>query len=420
MNERRGPVRAPSGLSRRSLLSAAVLGGAAAAVAACADPLVGGSSTPNGADLLIGVNLELSGLNGPIGRDQLNGVNIAIDSINQDGFVVAGRRRRVRLVAKPFDNKSNWPTAVSGMKALTRMPGIAAVVGASTGPTSNRMAAIADASAIPMVSTASPGGQDMLLTRELYTFVLGPRSSQVAVLLAKAIAATAPGARNVAVIRTSDDYGLDGFTAMGNAMPPSTGVTLTEMLAPANGSRVSAFVPVARQAVAAKPDAIVVWSLSPLSGYIAQALSDSGYRGKLFFDSGAGSDETISGNNHQAVQGAYLVAPSLLGGPPLAVTDPATLLRRNFYQSYIVDNKIFSGLAPAGADAVWLIVQAAISADSLAPSDIRAALETLHFDGIAGNYVFAANDHGGLTGESLSLFTIRQAGWAPADIGPQA
>src|SRR5215467_7955957 len=106
MNERRGSMRAPSGLSRRSLLSAALLGGAAAAVGACADPLVG-RSVSDGPDLLIGLNLELSGLNGPIGRDQLSGINIAMNAINQDGFVVAGLRRRVRLAAKAFDNKSN-------------------------------------------------------------------------------------------------------------------------------------------------------------------------------------------------------------------------------------------------------------------------------------------------------------------------
>ncbi|HKD99026.1 MAG TPA: ABC transporter substrate-binding protein [Micromonosporaceae bacterium] len=411
----------PSGLSRRSLLSAALLGGAAAAAGACASPVAAGRSVPNGPDLLVGVNLELTGLNGPIGRDQLIAINIAINSINQDGFVVDGLRRRIRLAAAPFDNKSDPNLAGDGMTSLSKMPGIVAVVGASTGATSSQMAPIADAQTIPMLSTASAGALDMGLTRQLYVFMLGPRSSQVATLVVKAIEAKAPHAQNIAVIATDDSYGRDGVTAMQNAIATAGGgAHLTPRFAPPSGSKAASFTNVAKATVSDNPDAVVVWSLSPLAGYIAQALSDAGYVGKLFFDSGAGSDETISGTNHRAVQGAYLVAPSLLGGPPLAVTDPATLLRRDFYRSYIVGNKIFSGLAPAGADAIQLIVQAAIKADSVAPSDIRAALETMHFDGIAGNYVFAANDHSGLTGDSLSVFTIREAGWASADIGPTA
>jgi branched-chain amino acid transport system substrate-binding protein len=406
-------------MTRRSLLSATLLGGAAAAMGACADPVGTGSGAPDGPDLLIGVNLELSGLNGAIGKDQLTAINIAMNSINQDGFVVGGLRRRIRFAAPPIDNKSNPGRAATGMTTLSKLPGIAAVVGASTGATSTQMAPIADAQTVPMLSTASAGAQDMGLTRRLYVFMLGPRSSHVAVLIAKAIAVKAAGAARITVIATDDSYGHDGVSAMNNAMA-TTSATLIPRFAPAGGSNVKAFTATAATAVADQPDAVVVWSLSPLAGYIAQALADAGYTGKLFFDSGAGSDETISGSNHRAVQGAFLVAPSLLGGPPLAVTDPATLLRRDFYESYIVGNKIFSGLAPAGADAIQLIVQAAIKADSLAPPDLCAALETMHFDGIAGNYIFAANDHSGLTGDSLSVFTIQQDGWAPADIDPNA
>src|SRR5262249_34128938 len=163
------------------------------------------------------------------------------------------------------------------MANLAKMPGIAAVIGASTGATSSQMAPIADAQTIPMLSTASAGALDMGLTRQLYVFMLGPRSSQVAALIVKAVAAKAPHAERIAVSATDDSYGRDGVTALHNAIATAGGGAhlLPPRFAPPSGSKAASFTSVAKATVSDNPDAVVVWSLSPLAGYIAQALSDA-------------------------------------------------------------------------------------------------------------------------------------------------
>lgn len=418
MNARTGPLRPPStGMSRRSFLSAAMLGGAAATLSACASPIASAQSAADGPDMLIGACLEMSGLSAAIGQNQKAAIDVAIDSVNQNGFVVGGLSRRLRLVSL-LDNQSNPAVAAKNMKQLVSIPGISAVVGPGTGAVAEAMAELADEDKVPMLTMASAGGYDMFLSRRLYTYLLGPRSSHVAQLIARAMQMKAPHASNITVIHTDDVYGGDGWTAMQGALAPS-GANLTEIKtkAPA-GSGPPTFNNAARAVVASKPDAVVIWALTPICGFIAQALEAAGYTGKLFFDSGAASDETISGTNHRAVLGGYLVAPSLLSGPPLAVTDPATLQRRDFYQSYIATNQVFSGLAPSGGDSILLAVQAAITVGTVNPTDIRDTLESMHFQGIAGDYTFAANDHSGLNGDSLAVFRIGQAGWESTDVPP--
>lgn len=416
MDVRRGGARPAqvSGVTRRSLLSAGLFGTAAAALGACAvSTAAPDTAPPAGPDLILGANLELSGLNAAVGRDQVAALNIIIKSINQTGFVAGGLTRRVRL-ATVLDNGSDPNKAAQAMKSLLTMPNLAAVVGSGTGATAAAMAPLSDAAAIPMVAMCSAGALDIELTRRPYIYMLGPRSSDVAVLLASSIGTRFPHAKTIAIVATNDAYGLDGAGAMETALGASS-ASVTTVHAPSGGTDPTAFAATAKKVMGeTPPDVIIVWSLAPTAGNLAQALARAGYTNTLFFDSGAGSDETISGANHSAVLGAFLVAPTILGGPPLAVTDPATLRRRDFYDNYIVANHVFSGFAPSGGDAVLLICQAAVNSNSIEPTDIRDSLETMHYAGIAGSYFFAANNHSGLTGGSLSLFTIAQDGWVPA------
>src|SRR5262249_39549273 len=143
------------------------------------------------------------------------------------------------------------------------------------------------------------------------------------------------------------------------------------------GKDASAYADAANLVASEAPDAVIVWGLGPVAGRVARALQAVHYTGKLFFDPGAASNETIAGDNRAAVNGAYLVAPGILAGPGFAATTPIAVDRQNFFDAYTLKHPVFSGLAVYGGDAVKLVAQAAIQAKSTDPLKIRDQLASL-------------------------------------------
>src|SRR5262245_48269688 len=91
-------------LSRRSVLSAGLLGGAAAALGACSTP-TGATSLPKGPDLVIGANLEMTGEYGDIGSATWDALNIVANSYNNRGLIVNGKLTSIRVLPVQ-DNQS--------------------------------------------------------------------------------------------------------------------------------------------------------------------------------------------------------------------------------------------------------------------------------------------------------------------------
>jgi branched-chain amino acid transport system substrate-binding protein len=427
-----------TGISRRSLLSAGLLGAAGAALSACSSPALGPSTPSSGDSLVIGTNLELSGRSLVVGTAQWNGIKIVVDTINAGGFVAGGRTRKI-VLAPPFDNLSDPKRALVGMEQLIANKSISVIVGAGSSPLSIGMAKVAEEHQVPMISLASAGTINTPIHDHRYVFRLSPNAADVA----KALAATLKAQRHqrVALMYAADSPEgattqiSDGRTQMTAALqrvgipmvaavaiPPDavtaglplpTATPSPSPTGPDNAAKSDMAAEVA-QAMASSPDAIVVWAVAPMSGLTARSLRNAGYTGQLFFDAGAASSETLSNQNQAAVQGSYLVASSILGGAPVAVTTPAAVDRVAFYNTYTARYRMFDGLAPYGGDATKLIVQAVIQSGVVDREALRDSIEQISsYEGLAGTYSFSPTDHGGVNGSSLALFGIQHGAWVP-------
>jgi branched-chain amino acid transport system substrate-binding protein len=209
-------------------------------------------------------------------------------------------------------------------------------------------------------------------------------------------------------VAAAGQHGKAGVEALPGALR-AAGLRLdqTERLPTTGGD----FRPVARRVAASRPDAVVVWAAAPDSGAAARALRKSGYRGAVFFDTGAVAEETLRGPNAAAVEGAFAVHPMSLSGSTLTSIAGSALARRDFIYRYVQQYGEYHGFAPYASDGLELVATATRLADSLDRGRIRAFLETQVIEGMAGWYAFTPTRHGGMEADSLALFTVTQRAW---------
>jgi hypothetical protein len=53
-------------------------------------------------------------------------------------------------------------------------------------------------------------------------------------------------------------------------------------------------------------------------------------------------------------------------------------------------------------------------AESTSGQQIRDAMEKLSYDGLTGSYQFSPSNHGGASGDGLTVLTVRNGGWVIA------
>ncbi|HEY2670740.1 MAG TPA: ABC transporter substrate-binding protein [Rugosimonospora sp.] len=396
-------------LTRRSLLAAGMLGTVATAIAACGDDggvMAGSAPPPRGADLVIGACLDITGSGATVGVAQQRGLQIALDRINQSGVTVGNTTRQVRLLLK--DIGSDAGTAVATAKQMITADQVVGLIVGGSAATTSAIAPVAEQAGVPMMAT---GFADDIVTPVLarrFVFKLGPNASDVATILMGSLTTTP--AKRIAILATTDDHGDSGLAAMHTAIDTTTNglSTVATVRLPVG---VSDYSGQAKQIVAASPDAVVIWSMAPAAGLAARALAAAGYHGRLFFDSGAASEDTLSAANRAATLNGILVAPSILAGVPLAVTTPEAVAQQNYFEQYTRLFGAFSGLSIYGADALDVLTSAVSRAASTNHLKIRNGLESIPFDGLAGEYKFQTIAHGGLQDDSLQLFEIEQSGW---------
>jgi branched-chain amino acid transport system substrate-binding protein len=404
-------VAAAAPLSRRGLLTAGLLGGAAA-LGGCATrttDALGTGQLPQGPDLFVGASLELTGSGAIVGVAQRKAITIAQNKINSTGIVVDNQVRRVQVAIQ--DNASDPKQAAQHAKQYASDTRMLAVIGGAIASTAKAMAPIAEQQKIPLLVTASADSILRPITQRRFVFKLGPNAGDVAALLSGTI--TGQGLARVAVVAEVGDHGDSGVAAMTTALNSDRRDLALTVRVPVGSHDYNAQ---ADQVVARPVDAVVVWAVSPTSGLVARALRQAGFAGQLFFDTGAATEDLLSAMNRAATVRSFMVAPTIMAGRPVAVTTPAELDQVTFFEQYTQLYGTFSGLAVYGADALNLVALAAQRGATAATRlRVRDELEATPYDGIAGEYIFSTISHGGVEKDSLSLFQRGQGDWVKVD-----
>lgn len=393
---------AKGGLTRRSALTGGLGLAAGALLAACSEPDASAAGATG--ELVIGVNLELTGAGSTLGKLQEQALKVGADEINSVGIPYGEGRLYIRLVVK--DNGGNAATAMQHAKDLIEQDRVSAIIGGATVETARAIITVAEPGKVPFLCLNSGDDMTVPLPNRKFVYQLGPNASDVAAVMGREIRKL--GLEKVAVLATADGHGDAGVRALPRAMLASGHEIVDTVRLPRSGR---AYGSAAARIADAEADAVIIWAQAPVSAAAVAALRNADYTGKVFLDAGAGADETLNGPNRRAMEGAYVIHPAVLAGAPTVATTPSGRAQRTFIYRYIQQYGSFTGFAPYGADALTLMATAARRAVSTDPQRLRGRLEGGPIEGITGAYAFQPISHGGLEADALAPFLVRQNAW---------
>ncbi|WP_310375408.1 ABC transporter substrate-binding protein [Catenuloplanes atrovinosus] len=390
-------------ITRRGLLVATA---SMFTVAACGtdDDASTGPRTASSTDLVVGGILERTGTGATMGELQARAMELFQPQINAEGFQVGAQRRNLQL--KLVDSGGDPKKAGDLARQLANQDGVNAFIGGTIPETSTAISDVAQELQVPFVSLASADDILTPLSERTYTFKVTPDARDVAQALADEM-----GRQEIAkasILAGAGRHGDAGVRHVGSALT-GRGITLgTTVRLPAGDQD---FAAAAAEAVRGRPGAIVIWAMSPDAGKAARALRAAGYTGVFFFPPEAVTEETLSDENADAVEGSYAINPGSLGQSSLTETGPEGQRRRELIRRYVTQFGSFKGFAPYAADAISLLVQAAYQAKSVDRGRLRAYLERSSLEGMAGAYALTTIRHGGMEPGSLGVFNVNLNAW---------
>ncbi|RIV39419.1 ABC transporter substrate-binding protein [Micromonospora radicis] len=398
------PASGPSVLTRRGVLTAAAgtlllsaCGRESERTTAVARP------TP-GHELVVGATLELTGRGAALGVAQRRALAISAEAVNVKGVAVGNLRRTVRL--EVLDNRSDPRLAARQATELGQREDVHALLGGALAETSMSIIGAAQKLRLPFVSLAFGDSITVPLAQRTFVYKVTPEAGDVARRLAQLI--DTQGLRRVVLLVEQGLHGDSGVRAMTGALR-TTGVEVVRTVRLPRST--DGATRAAEQAVAARTGGVVVWATAPNSGAAARALRTAGFTGNLFFDAGAVAEETLEGGNALAVEGAYAVHPSSLGGSTMANGSATGRAYRDLVSQYIRRHGAYNGFAPYASDALLLITTAAQLAASVDRGRLRAYLQNQVTDGMAGMYSFTPIRHSGMERHSLGVYRVDAGAW---------
>jgi branched-chain amino acid transport system substrate-binding protein len=166
----------------------------------------------------------------------------------------------------------------------------------------------------------------------------------------------------------------------------------------------------ARDAVAARPNAVVIWSAPAQAGQVAAAVREAGHRGPLYLDSGAAGSLFLPGPA-AAVEGASLVFPQTLAMDDVIATTPAKAARKQWFEDYTSRYGGYHGHSSFAADAVALVVVGVNRIGRVDRRAVRDSLESMEADGLSGPIRLTPANHSGLMPQALTVLVARGGRW---------
>jgi len=262
---------------------------------------------------------------------------------------------------------------------------------------------------VPAIALASASALTNPVRERAYLFKISPNPAQDATVIVDELKRKQLG--TVGLISVSNVYGQDGQKSVTQAAGQAgINVVAAEQFGQAD---TSVTVQVSK-VVAAKPQAVVVWAVSPAAGTVVKALRDARYAGQIYLDAGAGAELFIKGAG-TAAQGTNMVFPTVLATDDIDTGTPAGRDRKAWVEAYQKANGDYSGFASFAADALQSIVDAVSRAGGTDSRKIREELEKGQIDGVSGPLKFSAEEHSGLQPAALGILTVRNNRWVLAE-----
>jgi branched-chain amino acid transport system substrate-binding protein len=352
----------------------------------------------------IGGLFDLSGKAQSIGVSTKDVAQMIVDRLNKEGGLKEGglKGRRIELIIA--DTQSEPSQAVVALKRLIEKDKVVAVIGPTTTGAAMACLNTIEQAKIPMV--ACVGGDAPVNPARTWLFKTPQRSSTAAEKLFAYL--KAQGLNKVGVLAASDKFGQEGAGYL-KGLAPKFGLEIAgeESFDPNDIDMTVQLTKVA----AAKPAAIVVWTIGPAGALVARNAKQAGISLPLFQCHGQ-PDPNYLKLAAEAANGTAMPATKLMAGEQLPAEDPQRAVVLDFIAEYNARGlKNLSTHSGYAWDAVQLVFKGLEKAGT-DPEALRAAIEsTKGYVGVSGIYTLSATDHCGLGVDSMVIVKVEDGKW---------
>ncbi len=376
------------------LASAAVL---PLGLSACTTPASAADTSP----IVIGADLELSGVDAAVGSTYARALQLRVDQLNAQGGVDG---RQITLEQK--DNRSDPSVSVANVNAFGAEPGIAGVIIGACAQCATAVSKAVDDRQLPTVTLAPASGVVRPVADHRYVFKLGPDAEDSASVLVGIL--HDQSIRTAALLSTDDIDGSDALAAVSAQASRANVNLVSRQIFKATDTDLNQPV---HAALNKNPAALVVAAFPAQAMLVAKTARDAGYTGRLFFDATAAGDLFLDGSAATATEGATMVAPQTLVIDDVVATTPAKTARKRWFDDYTSKFGGFSGYSTYAADAVDLLAGAVRTAGGPQHRKMRDIMEDSAFDGLSGQVRFTPDNHSGMMSQGLTSVVARSGRW---------
>jgi branched-chain amino acid transport system substrate-binding protein len=362
--------------------------------------LVSGLLSLNAAEpIRIGGLFDLSGKAQHIGTPTRDVAQMITDRINKNGGL---KGRPIELVVA--DTQSEPSQAVVALKRLVSKEKVVAVIGPTTTGAAMACLTALEEAGIPMV--ACVGGDAPVKPARKWLFKTPQRTSTAVERLYAYL--KAQGLTQLGLLCASDKFGQEGEADL-KSMASSSGIKIVsqESFDPTDADMTVQLTKVA----AAKPAAIVVWTIGPAGAIVAKNAQQTGLKIPLFQCHGQ-PDASYVKLAGSAANGTAMPSTKVMVANQLPANDRQQSVVTDFVKEYQTRG---IGTLSAHSGYAWDAVQIVFRAMEKVGTDpeaLRQAIEnTRDYVGVSGIYNLTAEDHCGLKVDSLVVVKVQDGQW---------
>jgi branched-chain amino acid transport system substrate-binding protein len=356
----------------------------------------------------IGAFYSLSGPAANIGTPTKLVTQLVVEKINKEGGI---NGRPIELVIG--DTESDPTKAVMVVKKFINVDKVAAIIGPDRTDLGMAVKKIVEDAGIPAIMTV--GGDPVIMSGgPLGTFkwvFKSPQRSSTAV--EKLFAYLQKDKKTkIALITSSDGFGKDGKGWI-EKLAPKYGLTVVADES-FNASDTD-MTPQLTKINAAKPDAIVCWTIGPAGAIVAKNVKQLNIQAPVFQCHGQPDPKYVELAG-AASDGSMMPSTKLMAWEQLPDSDPQKNVIKDFVHLY-TDVNNFDKQFPINThsgyawDAIYMVANAMKKAGT-EPDKLRDAIEqTKDYVGISGIYNLTPEDHNGLGTDSMIMVRIEDGKW---------
>ncbi|GIG89634.1 ABC transporter substrate-binding protein [Plantactinospora endophytica] len=359
-------------------------------------------------EIVIGADLELSGAAPQVGNAYQRALQLKVEQLNESGAL---GDRKVRLEVR--DNKFDQSISATNIGDFTANPAISGIIMGSCNVCAIGATKTVRSKQVPTIALAPAGAVASGQDRE-YMFRLGPNARDNVAAIAAELRSRK--VKSVGLLRTADEYGQEGEGLLRTELVgPEEDETDIPIVASRAVKHTDTDVSQAVAAIVAEePDAVIVWAPADQANLAIGSLKKERFKGHVFFDAVAAGDLFI-GNSGSAAENTTMVFTQTMVIDDVIATTPAKAASKQWFRDYTARFGGYYGYSSFAADALQLIVDAALRAgDKDGTPDrgrIRALLETAETDGLSGPIRMTPENHSGLMPQALTLLVARGGRW---------